>query len=266
VTETSTGPATGPSSGPLTGRVVLVTGGGNGLGRGLCVSAAAQGATVVVAAPGENAATTVAQIVERGGAAVWQRCDVTDGGQVAEAIAATVSAYGGLHAIVHNATSRHSSRPTKLEDVTDEAWDDHVAVSLRAAYLLAHHGFEHLKATRGRLVLMTSPAGMEGSTTLPAYGAVKGALRGFAKSLAIEWGPDQIAVACISPLATGPALSRAYEQNPELEARLTDHVPAGRVGDPEHDIGPVVSFLVGPEAGYVTGQTIVVDGGRFTTL
>jgi NAD(P)-dependent dehydrogenase (short-subunit alcohol dehydrogenase family) len=253
-------------TGPLTGRVVLVTGGGDGLGRGLCLSAAAHGATVVVAAPGDNAATTVAQIVERGGIASWQRCDVTNREQIAACIAATVSAYGGLHAVVHNATSRHSSRPTRLEDVTSEEWDDHVAVSLRGAYLLAHHAFAHLRASRGRLVLMTSPAGMEGSTTLPAYGAVKGALRGFAKSLALEWGPHQISVACVSPLATGPALTRAYEQNPELEARLTNHVPVGRVGDPERDIGPVVSFLIGPDAGYLTGQTLVVDGGRFTTL
>jgi NAD(P)-dependent dehydrogenase (short-subunit alcohol dehydrogenase family) len=252
--------------GSLTDRVVLVTGGGDGLGRGLCLSAAARGATVVVAAPRDNAAITVEQIVERGGTAAWRQCDVTDDAQVAECIEWAVATYGGLHAIVHNATSRHSSRPVRLEDVTVDEWDDHVAVSLRAAYLLAHHAFPHLAASHGRLVLMTSPAGMEGSTSLPAYSAVKGALRGFAKSLAIEWGPHQIAVACISPLATGPALTRAYEQNPALEARLTHHIPLGRVGDPEQDIGPVVSFLLGSSAGYLTGQTIVVDGARFTTL
>jgi 3-oxoacyl-[acyl-carrier protein] reductase len=252
--------------GLLAGRVVLVSGAGNGLGRGLCVSAADRGATIVVAAPGDNAATTVELIEARGGTARWHRCDVTDGDQVADCVEATVGLYGGLHAIVHNATSRHSSRPVPLPDVTAAEWDDHVAVSLRAAYLLAHHGFPHLQANRGRLVLMTSPAAMEGSVSLPAYAAVKGALRGFARSLALEWGPHKVTVACISPLSTGPALTRAYQQNPDLEARLTEHIPLGRVGDPEHDIGPVVSFLVGPDADYITGQTLVVDGGRFTTL
>jgi 3-oxoacyl-[acyl-carrier protein] reductase len=150
--------------------------------------------------------------------------------------------------------------------VTEEVWDDHVLVSLRAAYLLARAAFPHLCDSKGRLVLMSSPAGMEGSTTLPAYSAMKGALRGFAKSLALEWGPHHVAVAAISPLSSSPALTRAYEKNPALEARLTDHIPVGRVGDPEHDIGPVVSFLLGTGADYVTGQTIVVDGGRFTTL
>ena len=73
-------------------------------------------------------------------------------------------------------------------------------------------------------------------------------------------------VPCISPLSMSPALTRAYEQNPALEERLTRHIPVGRVGDPEHDIAPVVSFLLGAESSYLTGQTIVVDGGRFTTL
>jgi 3-oxoacyl-[acyl-carrier protein] reductase len=245
---------------------VLVTGAGDGLGRGLCLGAAGKGATVVVAAPRDNAATTVEMVTERGGIATWQRCDVTDPGQVADCIRDTVDTYGALHAVVHNATSRHSSRPVPLTDVTDDEWADHVAVSLRAAYLLAVNAFEPLATSRGRFVLMTSPAGMEGSTTLPAYSAMKGALRGFTKSLALEWGPHQISVACISPLSSSPALTRAYEQNPALEERLTRHIPLGRVGDPEHDIAPVVSFLIAPESSYLTGQTLVVDGGRFTTL
>jgi 3-oxoacyl-[acyl-carrier protein] reductase len=254
------------ANGPLDGRVVLVSGGGDGLGRGICLAAASQGATIVVAAPRDNAATTVAVIADRGGTAYWQQCDVTDDAQVAECVATTVDRYGALHAVVHNATSRHSSTPVVVPDVTEVEWDDHIRVSLRAAYLLARHSFRHLADSHGRLVLMTSPAGMEGSVSLPAYSAVKGALRGFAKSLALEWGPHQVAVACISPLSTSPALTRAYEKNPALEARLTAHIPVGRVGDPEHDIGPVVAFLLGSGADYVTGQTIGVDGGRFTTL
>jgi 3-oxoacyl-[acyl-carrier protein] reductase len=251
---------------PLDGRVILVTGAGDGMGRGLCLDAASKGATVVIAAPRDNAQISVDLITERGGAAQWIQCDVTNLRQVTKCIEATLLAYGALHAVVHNATSRLSSSPVPLTEVTDEEWDDHVAVSLRAAYLLATKAHPHLAATNGRFVVMTSPAGMEGSTTLPAYSAMKGALRGFAKSLAIEWGPDGISVACISPLSSSPALTRAYEKNPALEERLTSHIPVGRVGDPEHDIGPVVSFLIDPASSYVTGQTIVVDGGRFTTL
>lgn len=251
---------------PLDGRVVLVTGAGDGMGRGLCLDAAAKGATVAIAAPRDNAQITADLINERGGTARWIKCDVTNPREVTACVATTVTTYGAIHAVVHNATSRLSSSPVPLTDVTDDDWDDHVAVSLHAAFLLAKTAYPHLAATKGRLVVMTSPAGMEGSTTLPAYSAMKGALRGFTKSLAIEWGPHSIGVACISPLSSSPALTRAYEKNPALEERLTSHIPLGRVGDPEHDIGPVVSFLINPESSYITGQTIVVDGGRFTTL
>jgi 3-oxoacyl-[acyl-carrier protein] reductase len=253
-------------TGALSGRVVLVTGGGAGLGRGLCLSAAAHGATVVVAAPRDNAAHTMREIISRAGTGRWQRCDVTNEEQVADCVAATVATYGALHAVVHNATSRHSSVPRPLPEVSAEEWDDHVAVSLRAAYYLARYAHPHLANTRGRFVLMTSPAGMEGSTTLPAYSAMKGALRGLTKALAIEWGPDQIAVACVAPLSATPALVNAFGQNPALEQRLLHAIPAGRVGDPEQDIGSVVSFLIDASAGYLTGQTIVVDGGWFTGL
>jgi NAD(P)-dependent dehydrogenase (short-subunit alcohol dehydrogenase family) len=107
---------------------------------------------------------------------------------------------------------------------------------------------------------------MEGSPLLPGYAAVKGALRGFTKSLAIEWGPLGVTVAAISPLAMSPALVNAYLENPDLEPRLRTLVPLGRVGEPVLDIAPVVAFLASAGSRYITGQTIIVDGGRFTTL
>jgi NAD(P)-dependent dehydrogenase (short-subunit alcohol dehydrogenase family) len=113
---------------------------------------------------------------------------------------------------------------------------------------------------------MTSPAGLEGSVALPAYAAVKGALRGLLKSLAVEWGPLGVNVVGLSPLARTPALDKAYLENPALASRLRDVVPVGRIGDSVSDIAPVVVFLLGDGARYISGQTIVVDGGRFTGL
>ena len=116
------------------------------------------------------------------------------------------------------------------------------------------------------MIVMTSPAGMEGSFMLPAYGVVKAALRGFAKSLAREWGPEGVRVNLVSPLAQSPAMVKAVQEDPPLAERLARRVPLGRVGDPEADVAPAVVFLGSDAARYVTGQTLVVDGGRFLNL
>ena len=252
-------------TGPLAGRGVVVTGAGRGVGRGIALACADAGADVVVAAPRDNGADTVADIVARGGSATWVRCDVTRPTEVAAAVA-TAAGRAGLHAMVHNATSSRSSEPTRLEDVDPDLWDDHAAVSLRGAFHAAQASLPELRRHRGRLILMTSPAGMEGSTMLPVYAIVKAGLRGFAKSLAREWAPHGVTVAVLSPLAETPAMTAACEQDPGLRDRLARRVPLGRLGDPEHDIGPAVVFLAGDGARYITGQTLAVDGGRFLNL
>ncbi|MGH9033240.1 MAG: SDR family NAD(P)-dependent oxidoreductase [Acidimicrobiia bacterium] len=254
------------AAGALAGRTVAITGAGDGVGRGIALACGAAGAHVVVMARRDNGAQTVGLIEHAGGAAEWVRGDVTVAADVDEVVAAAVEGGGGLDAMIHNATSRRSSQPARLEDVDAELWDDHAAVSLRGAYHCARAALPALCERAGTLILMTSPAGMEGSATLPLYGAVKGALRGFAKSLAREWAPLGVTVNLLSPLAQTPAMVHAIREDPALADRLAARVPMGRLGDAEVDIGPVVVFLAGAGAGYVTGQTLPVDGGRFMTL
>lgn len=253
------------AAGALTGRTVLITGAGDGVGRGIALACGAAGAHVVVMARRENGADTVELIDSRGGSGEWVRGDVTVAADVDGAVAAAV-ARGGLDAMVHNATSRRSSEPARLEEVDAEQWADHAAVSLRGAYHCAQAALPALRERRGTLILMTSPAGIEGSRTLPLYGVVKGGLRGFAKSLAREWAPFGVTVNLVSPLAQTPAMVNAIREDPALADRLAARVPMGRLGDAETDIGSVVVFLAGAGAGYVTGQTLPVDGGRFMTL
>jgi NAD(P)-dependent dehydrogenase (short-subunit alcohol dehydrogenase family) len=249
-------------TGPLEGRTIVITGAGGGVGRGIAIACAMRGARVVVASPRENGEETVEIIRDRGGSAEWIRCDVTVRADVEAAIARP----DRIDAFVHNATSRRSSEPNQVEDVSEEVWSDHASVTLRASYSCAQAALPKLRAASGTLILMTSPAGMEGSRMLPAYGMVKGALRGFAKSLAREWGPLGVRVNLVSPLALTPAMENAIREDPPLAARLALRVPLGRLGDAETDIGAAVAFLAGPDAGYVTGQTLVVDGGRFMGL
>jgi 3-oxoacyl-[acyl-carrier protein] reductase len=125
----------------------------------------------------------------------------------------------------------------------------------------------HLAASDGgRLILVSSAAGIEGSASLPLYAAVKAAQRGLAKSLAREWGERGVTVNCIAPIAVTGALADAFDKNPALRGRLEARTPLRRLGDPERDVGSVVAFLASDAAGYITGQTIVCDGGSFTGL
>jgi 3-oxoacyl-[acyl-carrier protein] reductase len=145
-------------------------------------------------------------------------------------------------------------------------FDDHFSVSIGGAYHCAAAAANALKRHGGAFLVFTSPAGVEGSATLPLYATMKGALRGFAKSLAREWAAHGITVNVVSPLAYSPAMTAAITAEPAMEERLSRRIPMGRIGDPEHDIGPALAFLVGPSARCITGQTLGVDGGHFMNL
>ncbi|MCZ0728324.1 SDR family NAD(P)-dependent oxidoreductase [Mycolicibacterium iranicum] len=250
----------------LDDHTVLVTGAGGGVGLGVARELAADGAHIVLATRNENGARAAEAIRALGHAATWVRCDVTDEASVRAAVAATVDTTGRLDAVVHNATSNVSSQPHRLADVDEALFEQHFSVSLLGAYHCATAAFDALRTRGGTLVVMTSPAGIEGSATLPLYATMKGALRGFAKSLAREWAGHGITVNIVSPLAYSPAMTAAIAAEPAMEARLARRIPLGRIGDPEADIGSAISFLVGPRARYITGQTLGVDGGHFTSL
>jgi 3-oxoacyl-[acyl-carrier protein] reductase len=251
----------------LAGRVVLVTGAGAGVGRGMAHAFAGAGAEVVVTARRpETGEAVAAEIADRGGKALAVPCDVTDPEAISGAIRAAVDRFGRLDHLVHNATSGRSSEVTDLADATEELWDEHAGVAVRALHRLARDAFGHLVEARGSLLVLTSPAGINGSATLPFYATVKAAQRGFLKALAREWGPHGVRVNGLAPLAVTPALENAMREDPTLEARLARVTPLGYTGDSEHDIGPTAVFLCSDAARYVTGQTLAVSGGRFTAL
>ncbi|GCD95210.1 SDR family NAD(P)-dependent oxidoreductase [Embleya hyalina] len=251
----------------MTEHVALVTGAAAGLGRGIALALAAAGSTVVVTARRLAAGAEVAdEIAARGGTAWATTCDVTSAESVRAAIEATAARFGRLDAVVHNATSRRSGEPVDLEHADPALWREHADVSLTGSFTVARAAYPLLRATEGALLLLTSPAGMRGSANLSFYAGVKGAQRGFVKALAREWGPTGVRVNGLAPLAVTPALAGAFEADPTMEGRIADKVPMRRVGDPETDIGAPAVFLCGPASRYVTGQTLIVNGGRDTFL
>nr|WP_301538492.1 SDR family oxidoreductase [Mycolicibacterium rhodesiae] len=243
-----------------------MTGSGAGVGRGIAMALASDGAHVIVATRSENGLAVANEITARGDAATWARCDVTDRDTVIGAVDLAVATTGRLDAVVHNATSNASSQPHDLAGVDRSLWNDHFSVSLRGAHHCAVSAFDALQKQGGTFIVMTSPAGIEGSATLPLYATMKGALRGFAKSLAREWARYGITVNVVSPLAYSPAMTAAIAAEPAMEERLSRRIPLGRIGDPERDIGAAVAWLVGPAARFVTGQTLGIDGGHYTNL
>jgi NAD(P)-dependent dehydrogenase (short-subunit alcohol dehydrogenase family) len=243
--------------------VVLVTGASGGVGRGIAIACGAAGWSVWVAARREAEGRQVAdEVTAAGGRGTFVACDVADSDSVGAAVAAVVDREGKLTGAVHNATSGRSPVPVVPVEVPMDHLRDHVVVSVRGAYLLARHAYPHLVASGGSLVLLTSEAGFGGTMRLAPYAAVKGCVRGLARSWAREWGADGVRVNCVAPLAESPAVSQAMAADPTMAERVLGHHPLGRLGHPVDDIGPVVRFLLSEEAAYVTGQTVMVDGGN----
>lgn len=251
--------------GLLEGRVALITGGAAGIGLGIAKAMAREGAAVVLAARRiENGEPAAEALRDAGHRALCVRCDVTSRIDLESAVAATIDRFDRLDCFVHNAVGG-SATPGPLEEV-DDGWLGLLATTVRASFDAAQVAHPHLAAAGGSFLLLTSAAGMEGSANLPVYAMVKASQRALAKSLSREWGPDGIRVNCIAPVARTPAMERAYLANPELEERLVGRTPLRRIGEPTEDVGPVAVFLASNLARFVTGQTVVVDGGGFLGL
>lgn len=243
-------------------RSIMVTGASGGVGRGIAIAAATAGWEVWVTARRTTEGSAVAKEVDQaGGTGHFVECDVSDEASVAAAFSAVSRSTGSLHGVVHNATSGLSSRSSPLEDTTLDDLQDHVAVSIRGMYLIAQASFPMLQATAGSFLVTTSEAGFEGKKLLAAYSMVKAAQRGMMRSLAREWGPAGVRVNAIAPLASSPAMDRAFISDPEMGNRVSSRIPLGRLGDATEDIGRVARFLLGDDARYVTGQTVMADGG-----
>jgi NAD(P)-dependent dehydrogenase (short-subunit alcohol dehydrogenase family) len=251
----------------LAGRTAIVTGAGQGVGLGIAARLAAEGARVVIAArraeTGEPAAESIRAA---GGEAVCIVTDVTERESLAACVEATVERFGALDIMVHNAFT--GGVPHRLdEEVAWKWWVPMSRSAVWASFWCAQLAHPHLVSSgHGRLIFITSPSAIEGSANIPTYSPVKAAQRALAKSLAREWGAERITINCVAPVAETPALMSAFERNPALRQAIEARTPLGRVGDPEADIGSVALFLASDDAAYVTGQTIVCDGGSFLGL
>lgn len=246
-------------AGLLTGKVAIVTGGGQGVGQGIALALAAEGARVAVLGRTlEKCAETVAQITARGGQGLAIACRVQDRDAVNAAVAEVVATFGGIDVLVNNA---HSSRPmTALADTTDK--DMAIAFAgFNGAFFFMQACLPHLAARRGAVFNIGSLAGIRGDAGFGAYAASKEALRAISRVAAREWGPLGVRVNVVCPYSDSPGVDYMIENVPGFIDDLTGATALGRLGSSEHEVGRTVAFLASDGGGYITGQTINVDGG-----
>jgi 3-oxoacyl-[acyl-carrier protein] reductase len=244
----------------LAGKVVLVTGGARNIGRAISRSLAAGGAAVMVNANTSRALAeeTVAMIEKPGGKAALHIADVTDPRAVAAMVEATVKRFGRLDALVNNAAVRAE---TPFESIPLEEWRRVLASILDAAFLCSQASLPHLeRAGGGAIVHIGGLTGHRGATGRAHVIAAKAGLAGLTKAMALDLAPKGITVNCVVP---GTIESqRGLPGVPERPAHRTSPPPIGRRGEPE-EVAAMVRMLCGPDARYITGQAIHVNGGGY---
>lgn len=240
---------------------VLVAGGATGIGRAVVRALRARGDHVLLAdRNAEGAAAVCAEPAP--GTGVPFGCDLADPAAPAASVTAAVEAHGGLDVVFANAGVL-LARPLDAWTVAD--WDLSMAVNLRAPFLLAQAAAPHLRRSgRGRLIVTSSTGGLRGHAGMPAYHASKAGLINLVRALADELGPDGVTVNAVTPGWIETPFNDAFwlhQADPEASRRALDaSLPMRRQGTPDDVVGAVL-FLASEAAAYVTGQSIVVDGG-----
>ncbi len=244
----------------LKDKTVLITGAAQGIGAALARGLAAQGAAVVIAdiLPGEAVAE---DIREQGGQALALDCDVTSAKIIQETIAETLARFGRLDAVVNNAALFGKVQNVSLFDIEVADWDRIMAVNARGPWLLARYAVPAMEQSGGgAIVNIASNRVFLGVPELLHYDASKGAVVAMTRSMARELGTKRIRVNCIAP---GLTMSENVKLRAGIEERaplIRDRRPIGRDQQPDDLVGTVV-FLVSDESNFITGQTLVVDGG-----
>lgn len=244
---------------PLGSKVAIVTGAGQGVGRGIAIALAGRGATVALL--GRTRAKIDAVADEIGAGAVAFACDVKDADAVRATVDAVAERFGGIDILVNNAQEVPLG---PLLSVSDAAFEAGFASGPLASFRFMKACHPYLERRGGGTIInLASSAGIRWDmSSYGPYAAVKQATRALTRAAAAEWGPAGIRVLTIAPHANSPGLQGWVENNPDEAEAFFRTIPLRRIGDCERDIGQAVAALCGPDLAYLTGATIPLDGGQ----
>lgn len=243
----------------LEGKSVIVTGGATGIGRAVCLSLAREGANVVVnySRSEKEAEETASDSTAAGGQGVTFKADVADEAKVKEMVAFTHNSFGSVDGLVNNAGYTQFINHTELDRLTDELWDRIFAVNVKGAFYGIRAVTPIMKAQgNGRIVNISSVAGITGGGSSVPYAASKAAMIALTKSMAAALGPEIL----VNSVAPGLIYTRWTEDYPDRNEEIRQTTITQRLGTPE-DIAGATHYLI-CTADWVTGQTLIIDGGR----
>ncbi|MFD6859716.1 SDR family NAD(P)-dependent oxidoreductase [Rhodococcus sp. NPDC060090] len=240
----------------LAEKVAIVTGGAGGIGRGIVRAFVKEGARVLFVDIDDAKGSALE--AELDGAGSFLNADISQKESAATIIDTAIRTFGKIDVLVNNA---HASRQAPLLETTQEMLDLSFGTGFYPTLWLMQAAHPQLAANQGSVINFASGAGIDGNVTQTSYAAAKEAIRGISRVAANEWAADNINVNLISPLALTEGVQAYIEANPGVEDVLLAKTPLHRFGDPESDIGRVAVFLASDDASYMTGQTLMVDGG-----
>jgi NAD(P)-dependent dehydrogenase (short-subunit alcohol dehydrogenase family) len=243
-------------------KTVVITGAGSGIGRATAICFANAGADLVIADINPDAALeTVNQVKNAKGKIVAFQTDVSDPSSVQDLVAFTVKTFQNVYAIVNNAAIQINKT---AEDTSFEEWNRQLAVNLGGVFLCSKYFLPHLKASKGSIVNMSSVNGFFVEPTCAGYCATKAGIIGLTKAMAIDHGHEGVRVNCICPGYIDAGLAEGYFQSQADPVRARQEAgklhALWRIGKPE-EVGRVAVFLASEDASFVTGASMVVDGG-----
>jgi len=244
----------------LSGRTAIVTGAGRGIGRAAALALAGAGADVALAARSKDQLERVAgEVEDLGRRALVVPTDVTDRDAVERLVTRTVEGLGRIDVLVNNSGVVDS---TPLLEQEPEQWDRVFDTNVRGTYLATRAAGEHLVAQgSGKVVNIASNFAFKGVPGHAAYCASKAAVVAFTRTMAVEWARHNVQVNALAPGYVATDLNAELRADEEAQAKVLRSVPARRMGEPE-EMAPWVVLLAGPASDFMTGETVVVDGGQ----